>query len=538
MTENTYLACLEDDRKVTETSEADSTPVGYVLSGCTHDFLSFVVMEGAQVKVNYFYFIDHPASSGTQVLVRTFRMQPYNPEMITGRTGPLAGKKGRRADYGKRLEYTIAFAEILGYYDEKGRWRMMEVAPSPWDYVYEPSEEALRRFFIPKQIEVDALMLEIGKARGTNIPVYVDLNSVAKGHMFVAGMTRSGKSSFIINMVAKASRLQPQPHFVIFDIRGEYNGLRRYGAKMLPYTKFTPSISDPKVIADKLGLKGKEGSVVIDAIRALLSDGSRITRENIRAKSEEILESGVVYKTSRTQEKAIGSITWILENKGEFIDKEAKPLDIIEEIKVNSALILDFSVDTDIEAQQRTATYILNQVRDYAIVRKDHGDFACIIAIEEAQYFAPERGIEVRESSAQNQVKASMIETASQAGGYNVGLILMTQRPAYVLKSTISQCNSVACFRLKSGNDQDAILQYTEYGSERLRDYLPGLADHEVMLWGIAVPTPFPVVAEVEVEEYPQKAVAFAKSAWEKMGQDSSSKGNKPSGLPIHLREF
>ncbi len=512
-------------------------PVGYALSGCTHNYLSFVVMEEAQVKVNYFYFIEHPTNPDTWVLTRTFRTQPYNPEMITGRTGPLAGKKGRRADYGKMLEYTIAFAEILGYYDEKGRWRMMEMAPSPWDYIYEPSEEALRRFFIPKRMEADALMLEVGKARGTNIPVYVDLNSVAKGHMFVAGMTRSGKSSFIINMVARASQLKPRPHFVIFDIRGEYNSLVRYGAIMLPYTKFLPGITDPKVIADKLELKGKERNVILEAARSLLSDGSKITREDMLARAGAILEQGVIYKTRASQEKSLASITWFLESKGDFIDRETKPLDVIEEIKDSFTLIVDFSVDADIESQHRTAKYILDQVRNHAMGRKDYGDFACIVAIEEAQYFAPERGSELRESSAQSKVKASMIETTSQAGGYNVGLIIMTQRPAYVLKSCISQCNSVACFRLKSGNDQDAILQYTEYGSERLRDYLPGLADHEAMLWGLAIPTPFPIISEIEVEEYPQKAVAFAKSAWEKMEDNTGSQGERPSGLPIHLRD-
>jgi DNA helicase HerA-like ATPase len=522
---------------MSRTSESDSRPVGYALSGCTHDYLNFVVMEDARVKVNYFYFIDHPTNPGTQVLVRTFRIQPYNPEMITGRTGPLAGKKGRRADYGKRLEYTVASAEILGYYDVKDRWRTMEVAPSPWDYIYEPNERALKNFFIPRKREADSLMLEIGKARGTNIPIYVDLNTVAKGHMFVAGMTRSGKSSFIINMVAKASRLKPKPHFVIFDMRGEYNGLRRFGATMLPYTRFTPFISDPKTIAEKLELKGKEATVFVDAARAILSGGSKLTREELLSKVDEIINRGIVFKTDGSKSKAYSAISWVLETKGSFLDKETEPLDVIGEVKTNFALIVDFSVDTDIESQQRTAKHILDNIREYAMVRKDIGDFACIVAIEEAQYFAPERGIEMRESIAQNQVKASMIETASQAGGYNVGLILMTQRPAYVLKSTISQCNSVACFRLKSGNDQDAILQYTEYGSERLKDYLPGLADHEAMMWGTAVPTPFPVIAEVEVEEYPQKAVAFAKSAWERMEQESESKGDKPSALPLHLRE-
>ncbi len=491
-------------------------------------------MEEARAKVNNFYFIRHPANPDINVLARTFRTQPYNPEMITGRTGPLAGKKGRRADYGKRLEYTIAFAEILGYYDEKGRWRMMEVAPSPWDYVYEPSEDALRSFFIPEKMSGDALMLEIGKVRGTGIPAYIDLNAVAKGHMFVAGMTRSGKSSFIINLVAKASRLKPQPHFVILDRRNEYGGLARYGAKILSYAEFDPGISDPQTMVNKLELKGKERTVVLNAIRTLLSEDSEITRDTISAKTEEII--GTAYKTAESQAKSLTGIRWFLENKGDFIDQQLTPLDIVKEVRNHFTLIINFAVDVDIESQQRTASYILSQIREHAMRRKDYGDFACIMAVEEAQYFASEKGVEIRESGAQSHVKASMIETISQAGGYNVGLIIMTQRPAYVLKSCISQCNSVACFRLKSGNDQDAILNYTEYGSERLRDYLPGLADHEAMLWGIAVPTPFPVVAEIEVEEYPRKAVAFAKSAWEKMEEATDSKEGKMSGLPLHLR--
>jgi len=343
------------------------------------------------------------------------------------------------------------------------------------------------------------------------------LNSVAKGHMFVAGMTRSGKSSFIINLVAKASRLKPKPHFVVFDRRGEYSGLLKYGGMRYPYSKFTPEITDPRTIVSKLELKGKEREAVQEALRLLIVEGSEITRDNVLAKTKDLMERGVIYKTAETQRKSLAGIEWTLESKGEFLDQPVKPLDIIEQINDNFALIIDFSVDVDIEAQQRTACHILNEVRQHAMRRKDQGDFASIVAIEEAQYFAPEKGVEVTESNAQSEVKASMIETISQAGGYNVGLIIMTQRPAYVLKSCISQCNSVACFRLKSGNDQDAILMYTEYGSERLRDYLPGMADHEAMLWGIAVPTPFPVIAEIEVEEYPQKAVAVAKQAWERM---------------------
>lgn len=498
-------------------AEAELKPIGYALSGCTHDFLIFVVIETAQVRVNRFYFLKHPANPGITVLARTFRTSPYNPEMITGRTGPLAGKKGRLAEYGKKLEYIVAFAEILGYYDEKRKWRQLEMAPVPWDDVYEPSEEALKRFFIPERFAQDALTLELGKVRGTNIPVYMDLNAVAKGHMFVAGMTRSGKSSFLINLVAKASKLKPRPRFVIFDRRGEYGALTNYGARVFQYDKFTPTITNPDFIVAKLGVKGKEKEAVAAAVQEIIDNDGVLARDAILSKCQEILDQGVVYKTADSQAKAYRTIEWCLDSKGDFLNEKTKSLDVIESIRNNSTLIIDFSTDTDIEKQHRTACHIVNEIRSHAMQRKDEGDFACIVAIEEAQYLAPEKGAELVESDAQKDVKTAMIETISQAGGYNVGLIIMTQRPAYVLKGCISQCNSVACFRLKSGADQDQVLMYTEYGSERLRDYLPGLADHEAMLWGIAIPTPFPVIAEIKVDEYTRKATVFAKQAWERM---------------------
>ena len=211
------------------------------------------------------------------------------------------------------------------------------------------------------------------------------------------------------------------------------------------------------------------------------------------------------------------NIRWALDRKGVFIDRGGEPLDIVPQIRKSPVIIVDFNVDTDIEGQQRTAAYVVGAIKNHAMAQRSLGDFACIIAVEEAQYLAPEKGAELKESSAQGTAKAAFVETISQAGGYNVGLIVMTQRPAYVAKSVISQCNSVSCFRLKSGNDQSAIMDFTEYGSERLAEYLPGLADHEAMLWGMAIPTPFPIIAEIDVKDFPQKAAVFAKQAWEKM---------------------
>lgn len=36
------------------------------------------------------------------------------------------------------------------------------------------------------------------------------------------------------------------------------------------------------------------------------------------------------------------------------------------------------------------------------------------------------------------------------------------------------------------------------------------------MIWGLAIPNPFPLIAEVEVTEFPMKAVVTSKQAWKR----------------------
>jgi hypothetical protein len=159
-------------------------------------------------------------------------------------------------------------------------------------------------------------------------------------------------------------------------------------------------------------------------------------------------------------------------------------------------------------------------VRDFvrALLKEamTNDNFGAIIAIEEVQYFAPEVQM-VKYGENWKDSSDAIVEAVSQGGGYNLGFIIMTQRPAYVSKSVISQCNSVVSFRLMSGNDQEAIINYTEYGSRALRQYLAGLADHEAFICGIAVPCRFPVIVETRVEDYPRKSTKNAKQTFESM---------------------
>jgi len=510
--------------------------VGYILSGCSQNFVSFVVKETEKIYVNKYYFIQHPMKSRKEhivpVLIRVFRVTPYNPEMSQGRPGPIAGKKGEPAHYGKQLEYDVAWAEILGYINENGKWHGLECAPGTWDSVFEPGEEEINYFFtstLHRHINCSSAMephyLQIGRHRGLTTPIFLDLNGIAKGHLFVAGMTRSGKSSFALNLIIKSKELNPQPHFVIFDRRGEYATLTKHGALVVPYRQFLPKVDalTGEIVASRLGFETRNstGKIIADAVGTLTIEGRELTRETLLAKIQE-LSSFVI---SRERNRILERVRWAITTRGAFLDEKIVTLDIIAAVLTNPIVVIDFSIDTDVEEQQITIKHIIKNIIAHGMARRDEGDFSVVLVVEEAQYYAPERGLDIEVGNPEKiGVDKQLVEAISQAGGYNIGFIVLTQRPAYVMKSIISQCNTVVCFRLMSGNDQDAILKYTECGSERLRDYLPGLADHEALIWGAASPTPFPVIAEISVQDYPRKAGVTAREAWGRMKQILSQK--------------
>ena len=501
--------------------------IGYILSGSSQKMIEFVVREDKKASVNGYYLIRHPTRSSGEgpvmVLVRVYKVAPYNPEMSCGRPGPVAGKKGERMKYGKLLEYEVAFAETLGYFDEEG-WRSMEYSPSTWDPVLEPTSEEIARYFeqtFQLLQKAQPYLLEVGHHKDSKIPVFLDLNSLTKGHLFVAGMTRSGKSSFSINLIRKASEMRPRPHIMIIDKRGEYSPLVKYGAEVIPYYRFLSKerAMSGSYIVSRLGFdpKSSTGKLLMDSIEELRFEGKSLNAASLLEK----VQSLAPILLSREQEKALRKIEWSLSMRGRFLDKEWDTLNVVEIVRRNPITIMDFSVDANVDNHLVALKEVVRRVVEHAISRRESGDFAALFVIEEAQYYAPERGLGI-EVGNPDQVGTSkqLVEAISQAGGYNVGFIIMTQRPAYVMKSVVSQCNTIVCFRLMSGNDQDAILKYTEYGNEYMREYLPCLANHESLLWGLASPIPFPVIARVDVRDFPKKSGATAKESWAKMNGD------------------
>ncbi|MCS4541024.1 MAG: ATP-binding protein, partial [Euryarchaeota archaeon] len=191
--------------------------VGWVLDNSAHDSFSFVVLEEKHVEFGNYYIVKHP-TKGVEVLTRAVGINYKNPEMDITRYGPRYAKKGLKLPSSDQ-EILVASAEPLGYF-EGNKFRPLEVPPSTWTPVYEAEEKDLEKFITPTK---DGYYLKIGNLRNLKIPISIDVNGLVKGHCFICGQTRSGKSTFLLSLAAAAKKeLDPALHLVIFDRRGEY----------------------------------------------------------------------------------------------------------------------------------------------------------------------------------------------------------------------------------------------------------------------------------------------------------------------------
>jgi hypothetical protein len=489
---------------------SDKEPIGWVIDNSAHDSFAFVVIEGKQVEFGNYYIVKHP-TRGVDVLTRAVAINYKNPEMDLTRYGPRYAKKGLKLPSSDQ-EILVTVAEPLGYFDGN-KFRPLEVPPSTWTPVYEAKEEDLKKFIEPSEA---GYYLKIGNLRNLQISISLDVNGLVKGHCFVCGMTRSGKSTFLLSLAALGKKeLDPPMHMIIFDRRGEYIPLvEKAGGKWFSYTEFTKPFKemDPADVASMLKVERTLLRLTTSAIERMQSDGiSKPTVDNLR---DYILKEIDTKATPQHKQRYKSIIEDNLKKYGPEIEKlPTESKDPVEIVRKNELSLIDFSVDTDISRQQLVVRDFVRALLKEAMT---NDNFGAIIAIEEVQYFAPEVQM-VKYGENWKDSSDAIVEAVSQGGGYNLGFIIMTQRPAYVSKSVISQCNSVVSFRLMSGNDQEAIINYTEYGSRALRQYLAGLADHEAFICGIAVPCRFPVIVETRVEDYPRKSTKNAKQTFESM---------------------
>lgn len=163
------------------------------------------------------------------------------------------------------------------------------------------------------------------------------------------------------------------------------------------------------------------------------------------------------------------------------VGKEKYP-DLVSKVKLGRMLVFDFSEMDDSRSAIVKGYYILKQLFE---LRKAGKIPPVIVFVEEAHNFAPEKA-ERRE----NVSKAQVEKIAREGRKFGISICLITQRPAHLSQTALSQCNTHVFLRIANPNDLDFIKRGSENLTSSLMGMLPGLEVGEAVVVGEAVRSP------------------------------------------------
>lgn len=158
-------------------------------------------------------------------------------------------------------------------------------------------------------------------------------------------------------------------------------------------------------------------------------------------------------------------------------------LDLVNKMNARKVYRVDLAGIHEEDIRHKITASILTQIFEEKKEKKD-AVMNTLFVIEEAHNFAPEGG-------GKNNPAARIIQKiAAEGRKFNLGLIVITQRPAQVSKGVLSQCSTQAIFRLINQNDLNQIKEVVEGVSEAEVNLLPQFETGQAIFSGVGIRQP------------------------------------------------
>jgi DNA helicase HerA-like ATPase len=349
--------------------------------------------------------------------------------------------------------------------------------------------------------QIFARGVRIGRVPDTDLDVHLDVEEVRTKHMAILGTTGSGKSYFVKLFI---TRIVDSLHKIfVLDPHGEYSNhlkelfnFNNFVEVKIPNTilffdheklmKFLesygvcfphPSSSAHAVIQSEMAQK-VSNCESLSSILSSIESALRTVRDS-RGRTHEHL---VPYLNSAIQTIIDLFGSYALENQNDVLERINVSLDSKEKVVIFNLKEVD-----EPTVRSEIAGYILKELFK---IGKKSGDFNSILVLEEAHYFAPEKGYGEVSAGRENLSKLYAEKIASEGRKFGLGLIVVSQRPAQVSKFVLSQTNTQILFRIINDNDLKAIEQSIESVSRNIVDKLPDLKTGYAFVTGTGIEIP------------------------------------------------
>ncbi len=447
--------------------------------------------------------------------------------------------------------------------------RAINTYPEINSEVYQANEPAMKMIMNAiNSKEISDKSLEIGHfASNHDVSAILDGNRFFQRHACIVGSTGSGKSYTVAGILEKANELS-HANMIVFDLHGEYNALSyadqikicdEPGGLHIPLWFFNYEEIHSLFVESSEGTSTNQRAAVINYI---LKEKKTYIKNKMSGVSEEIvtadtpvpfsanglisyleeqnsleIDTGEEYKggerkgqvkTKKGQyyDKLTNLImrltTKMDDKKYGFVFNEEGTIDanylnqFASRIMDNSRFrikVIDLSeVPSDMLAIIiGIVTRIVYDIQFWMTPGKDEVRHPLVLACDEAHIYMPN---DMSKMKAVEKKSLEIFEKIAKEGRkYGIGLLIVSQRPAELNTTIMSQCNNIVSLKVTNDRDKSAVAAMLTDSLVGIVDTLPNLDVGECVVVGDAIMLPSKIILNKPKEE-PQSATIDFWNRW------------------------
>lgn len=410
----------------------------------------------------------------------------------------------------------------------------------------------------------DGKSLKIGHfASNHDVSAILDGNRFFQRHACVVGSTGSGKSYTVAGILEKANQL-PYANMIVFDLHGEYNELSyadqikicdEPGGLHIPLWFFNYEEIHSLFVESSEGTSTNQRAAVIHYI---LQKKKEYIANNMSSVSEEIvtadtpvpfsakglieyleeqnslvIDTGETYKTKGKEDQPktkrgqyydrLTNLITRLRTKMDdkkygfvFNEKSTTKADYLNEFAArimgneqHRIKVIDLSeVPSDMLAIViGIVTRLIYDIQFWMTPQKEETRHPLVMVCDEAHIYMS------NDTSKMKAVEKKSLEIfekiAKEGRKYGIGLLIISQRPAELNTTIMSQCNNIVSLKVTNDRDKSAVAAMLTDSLVGIVETLPNLDVGECVVVGDAIMLPSKIILEKPKEKPKSATIDF-----------------------------
>jgi len=482
------------------------------------DEITIILLRGRELARGDLVYVVHP-KNGSPVVYQVTQVYPHKRVREYEEALLREGRVIR--DFEDATMHARAYQ--WGWIDEAGSLRPLRYPLPPNTSVLRAERDVIARFTKPN----GDWKLLLGTDPSSDLDVELGIYSLIRQSCLICGAVGTGKTTTAGSMVCRAASLNPPVRFFIVDKDGEYTSLiDRLGSEKVlkvPWMRFfQPSDIPWEDYIAEFGWQKTwwNTKILVKALKILYASGGMVTKVNLRRAIQYVSPNSLGFSKKAEEFESYRQQVLVAVNGSRLISEgDVRPLDPVGLLRERRVVIMDLSQGRDTWAQKQiVVAQVLRRIFNEAL---DNRRFGCIILLEEAMYYAPQRGVfEIGTKESRGKLLGVVKEIATNGGRNGVGLWIVTQRLATVEKTVVTQCaNNIICHSLEDLDKQ----RLGEIMGEKFVRLIGNLPQGEAIVKGTALKYHFPIWVKILPDVYPASAIVTPMSRFLSMEQASQA---------------